>query len=185
MVAGKSADVREGDMTPSQPDAVEIRDVAQSTLLLHELTLGPVLRRMRMDHHATRACKLADFLQQLARTTDRKPWRETVTNTAPGFPMPLVKQRQRLFDRIRGLFLQSARDLVALVHHALANCGAKPGFLDDLKHLARVIDCLHRERASGAALDELSNAKTCRRCDRGRRVRCLHGPNALLQPIDE
>src|ERR1051326_8012582 len=116
---------------------------------------------MRMDHHATSTRKLADILQQLARTTDRKSRRKTVTNSAACFSMPFVQQCQRLFDRIRGLFLQSTRDLVAFVHHALADCCAKSAFLDNLEHFARVVDCLHRERASGATLDQLSNSEPC------------------------
>src|SRR5690349_18995249 len=140
---------------------------------------------MRMDHHATRASKLADFLQQLARTTDRKSRRKAITDTAACFPMPFVKQCQRFLDRVRGLFLQSTRDIVALVHHAFADCRAKSAFLDNLEHFARVIDCLHRERASGATLDQLSNSETRGSCNRSWSVCCLHGPHALLQPIDE
>src|SRR5215217_1363468 len=95
--------VGEGDVTTSQSDAIEIRDVPQSTLLLHKLTLDPVFRRMRVDHHTARSRKLCNLRQQLARATDRKPRRETVANTTTRSSMPLVEECERLFDRGRGL----------------------------------------------------------------------------------
>ena len=83
----------EGDVTASQPDAIQIRDVPQPTLLLDKLALGPVFRRMCMDHYATRSRKLSHLRQQLARATDRKPWGDTVANPPARFPVPLVEQR--------------------------------------------------------------------------------------------
>ena len=41
--------MREGDVTTGQSEAIQIRDVPQSTLLLDELTLGPVFRRMSVS----------------------------------------------------------------------------------------------------------------------------------------
>jgi hypothetical protein len=48
-----------------------------------------------------------------------------------------------------------------------------------------MIHRFHRERAGRAAFDEFGNAETCRSFNRRRRVRRLHGPDTLSQPIDE
>src|SRR5215203_6969098 len=111
----------ERDVPASQTQTVKVSDVAESTLLLDEFTFGPVLRCMRMDHHATRTRETGNPLEQLARTTDRKARRETISNTTIRLAMPPIEQRERLIDRISGLLLQSEWDFVALVHHALAD----------------------------------------------------------------
>src|SRR6185369_899126 len=73
----------------------------------------------------------------------------------------------------------------AFVHHALADRRTKSGFFNDLEHFSGVVDSLHRERARSAAFNQLRNTETRRSCDRSSRVGRLHGPNALLQPVDK
>src|SRR5687767_10241065 len=113
--------VRQGNVTARDAEAVEIVDVAQPCLLLNQRTLGPILGSMGMNHHATLAREFADFLEQLASTTNRKTRRKAVPDAAFGFTMPLLKQRDRLFNRCGGLLVQSFRHFVAFIHHALAD----------------------------------------------------------------
>ena len=68
---------------------------------------------------------------------------------------------------------------------ALADSGAEPRFFDDLKNLIRVTDSLHRQRARRPTFDEFRDPKSRRRSDGRSRVRRLHGPDTLLQPIEQ
>lgn len=92
LVVAEMYAVRESDVTAGQSDAVQICDVPQSTFLLDEFAFGPVFRRMRMDHHATRSRQLRNLFQQLTRATDRKTRRETVADTTTSFAVPFIEQ---------------------------------------------------------------------------------------------
>src|SRR5687768_3560676 len=81
--------------------------------------------------------------------------------------------------------MQSGRDFVAFVHHALADCSAKPGLVDDLENLAGMIDRFHRERAGRSTLDEFSDTKARGGSDWAGGVRRFHRPDTLLQPVDQ
>ena len=149
-----------GYVTPRVANAVEISNVAQATFLLDQLAFPSVLGRVRMNHHAALACEAGNVLEQLARATDRKARRETIPDTAICCPVPLVQQRKRFLYRTPGLFPQSRRNLIAFIHHAFADSGAKTSFLNNLKNFAGVIHCFHRERAGGSTLDEFGNSET-------------------------
>src|ERR1051325_4931679 len=140
---------------------------------------------MRMDHHTASTRETRNSLEQFTRATDRKSRRKTITDTTTGAAVPLFEQRHCLVNRIVSLFLQSRWNFVAFVHHALADRRAKSGFFNDLEHFSGVVDSLHRERARSAAFNQLRNTETRRSCDRSSRVGRLHGPNALLQPVDK
>ena len=178
--------VCQGDVPASQTKAIQISNVAQSAFLLDQLTFSSVLRSMSMDHHAAFACKAGDFLEQFTCATDCKARRKAVSDAA--IMLCRATASSSSIDSAIELFsllLQGKRDFIAFVHHALADGGAKSSFLDNLKDLGGVVHCLHCERTGSAALDELGNTETSRGCNRGSRVRRLHGPDALLQPIDE
>src|SRR2546423_12510985 len=81
--------------------------------------------------------------------------------------------------------MKSSRHIVAFVHHALADIGAKSAFLNDAQNFFSVAHGLHRERARRTTFDQFSDAKLRRGADRFRSVRCLHRPYAFFQPIDE
>src|ERR1043165_502028 len=82
------------DVTTSQAETVEVRNVTQPAFLLDQLTFGPVLRSVRMDHHATLARQTRNSREQITRATDRKPRRETITYATTITPVPLIKQRK-------------------------------------------------------------------------------------------
>src|SRR2546429_566701 len=81
--------------------------------------------------------------------------------------------------------MKSQWNIVAFVHHALADIGAKSAFVNDAQNFFSVAHSLHRERARRATFDQFSDAKLRRRAYRFRRVRRFHRPYTFFQPIDE
>jgi hypothetical protein len=125
LVVAEMNAVCEGDVTTSQTDAIEIRDVSQSTLLL--------ARAHTQSGFPTHACgpsrhalvQAPNPRQQLARATDRKPRRETVANTTARFPCHSSSSASDSSIESRSV-PASARDFVAFVHHALADVARNP-----------------------------------------------------------
>ena len=120
---------------------------------------------MRVNHHASLACKSRNFRQQLARATDSKARRKAVAYASLSTTMPLFKQSERFAYGAFRLFMQRFRHAVAFVHHALAYGCSKARLFYYAKSLSRVIDRLHSERAGRPAFNHLRDGEP-RRCSR-------------------
>src|SRR5215510_16485569 len=120
----------EHDMRTCDSNIVEVLDVAAAGLAFNHLDLIFTLGGVSVDDYTVLTRELCDALQQLACAAHSETRSEAIAQAPISPTMPSLEQCYRFGDRSFSLLAQRRRQVVAFVHHALADGRSEPRLFD-------------------------------------------------------
>ena len=177
--------VRKNHVVARVADAVEVTHVALMAARFHEGDLSEILRSVGMQAQTVLPGKVPRRGKQSLRTRRHEARGHGVAQTSVFRHVPAADEPLRLADAGGRLLTHDGGQIVAQIHHALAEETAQAGFVHDLEDGVLMQGGSHVDERGRAAADELHGGKPRRGGVAFHGVRSFHGPGALAQPFHE